>query len=151
MDVEKAKIKIDAQPEIINSDNTNQEMFSSNHKMSTESSVMPQDENLVNYSNSQQQYIKDVTHTFESSLIRLDKEKSIIEDFENKFSNKKYSSVWELSPPFMDPNLKTLWESKVQGFFFSAGTELLFNRQNKGIQPMINPATQFGINIQYSS
>lgn len=151
LDVEKAKIKIDAQPEIINSDNTNQEMFSSNHKMSTESSVMPQDENLVNYSNSQQQYIKDVTHTFESSLIRLDKEKSIIEDFENKFSNKKYSSVWKLSTSLMDKNLKILWEGKFKGFLLSAGTELLFNRQNKGIQPMINPATQFGINIQYSS
>lgn len=149
--IEKTKVKTGSQLELSDSNETDQEISPSNNKTSTESSIMLQDKNLMNYSSTQQQYIMDLTHTFESSLIQLDKERSIIEDFENKFNNKKYSSVWKLSTSLMDKNLKILWEGKFKGFLLSAGTELLFNIQDKRIQPIINPATQFGIKIQYST
>ena len=51
----------------------------------------------------------------------------------------------------MDKNLKILWEGKFKGFLLSAGTELLFSKQEKGIRTIIDPATQFGIEVQYSS
>lgn len=149
--IENAKVKTGSQLKIIDSDETEKEIFPPNNRIPTESSIMLQDKNVVNYSSDQKQYIKDLTHTFESSLVQLNKERSIIEDFENKFNTKKYSSVWKLSTSLMDKNLKILWEGKFKGFLLSAGTELLFNRQDKGVQPMINPATQFGIKIQYSS
>ena len=102
---------------------------------------MLQDNKLEDYTNNQQRYIKILTKTFESSLIQLDEEKSVIKDFENKFNYKKFSGVWKLSTQLMDRNLRILWEGKLKGFLLSARTELLLSKQDKGIRTIIIPET----------
>lgn len=128
-----------------------QEMLTLND-ISTETNITVQEPILKNPTTHQEKYLKDLTKTFQTSLQQIDKERSIIEDFENKFNNKDFSSVWKFSTSLMDKNLKILWEGKFKGFLLSAGTELLFKRtDDKRIQPIINPSTQFGLKIQYSS
>lgn len=127
-----------------------QELLSLND-ISTETNITIQDESLKNFNDNQQKYLNDLTKTFESSLQQIDKERSIIEGFETKFNNKQFSSVWKFSTSFMSKNLKILWEGRFKGFLFSAGTELLFKADEKGIQPIINPSSKFGVKVQYSS
>lgn len=127
-----------------------QELLSLND-ISTETNITVQDESIKEFTDHQQKYLYDLTKTFESSLQQIDKERSIIEDFENKFNNKQFSSVWKFSTSLMNKNLKILWEGKFKGFLLSAGTELLFKKDDNGIQPIINPSSKFGVKIQYSS
>ncbi|CCF60433.1 hypothetical protein KAFR_0K00780 [Kazachstania africana CBS 2517] len=113
-------------------------------------SLSPHEERLLN----------DLTDTFSESLQKMDKEKSIIERFKNKFRNENFTQVWKFATSLRDRNLKILWEGKFREFLISAGTELVFSRDvliSKGFDDSNNaqnnnskiPA-KFGIKIQYS-
>lgn len=140
--MKKDKEKSNHQSRMIVFQEASHEVYSlNNSNIRTESRIMLQDNKLEDYTNNQQRYIKILTKTFESSLIQLDEEKSVMKDFENKFNNKKFGSVWKLSTQLMDKNLRILWEGRLKGFLLSARTELLLSKQDKGIRTIIIPET----------
>lgn len=115
----------------------------------------------------QQKLLDDLTYTFSSSLQQIDKEKSIIENFENKFGTENFTNVWKVATSLRDQNVRILWEGKFKGFLISAGTEIFLTRDylnslvqvlddrksssTTGIaQPQkYNSAVSLGLTIQY--
>ncbi|GMM55829.1 Mdm10 protein [Maudiozyma humilis] len=117
----------------------------------------------------QQRLLDDVTHTFSSSLEKIDKEKAIIDEFETSFNTEPFSNVWKLATSLRDKNLRILWEGKFKGFLLSAGTEVFLTREymNSVLQSINQDESakvaaqetsagsstpiNFGLTIQYSS
>lgn len=106
----------------------------------------------------EQQLLDDLTTAFSTSLKKIDKEKSVIERFENAFNHSNFTSVWKVSTSLRDKKLKILWEGKFKGFLISTGTELcktdtIAESDNLSLQKNkipIYPA-KFGIQLQYST
>ncbi|GAV55427.1 hypothetical protein ZYGR_0AV00580 [Zygosaccharomyces rouxii] len=106
----------------------------------------------------ERQLLEDLTVAFSSSLKKIDKEKSMIEQFENRINQSNFTSVWKLSTSSKDKNLRLLWEGKFKGFLLSAGTEFCKTNPRNEINelpPTENNFTfypnKFGIQLQYSS
>ncbi|KAL3231408.1 Mitochondrial distribution and morphology protein 10 [Nakaseomyces bracarensis] len=112
-----------------------------------------------------EQLLNDLTHTFSTSLRKIDKEKSRIERFETSMRDSHFTNVFKMATSLRDKNLKLLWEGEYRNFLISAGTELLFPRNpsfmadTKQSQPAgsnmlsalsIQPL-KFGIQFQFSS
>lgn len=116
--------------------------------------------NQAQNSNSQQekQLLEDLTVAFSSSLRKIDKERSVIEQFRNKINDSNFTSVWKLSTSLRDKNLRLLWEGKFKGFLLSAGADFcktdmkgeLTESQNSENKPAIYPK-RFGIQLEYST
>ena len=106
----------------------------------------------------ERQLLEDLTVAFSSSLKKIDKEKSMIEQFENRINQSNFTSVWKLSTSSKDKNLRLLWEGKFKGFLLSAGTEFCKTNPRNEINEV--PSTEnkltfypnkFGIQLQYST
>lgn len=116
--------------------------------------------------------LNDLTHTFSTSLQKIDKEKSRIERFETIMRESHFTSVFKMATSLRDKNLKLLWEGEYRNFLVSAGTELLFPKNPTYLADNIATTTpsppppptgtdllsafsiqplRFGIQFQYSS
>lgn len=101
-----------------------------------------------------QQLLNNLTTAFSSSLKKIDREKSMIEEFENNLSSANFTSVWKISTSLRDANLKVLWEGKFKGFLISAGTEvskptpLLDSISSEKLPAYVS---KFGVQLQYST
>ena len=112
----------------------------------------------------QQRLLSDFSHTFSSSLQKIDRERLAVENFESKLNNENFTSVWKLATSLRDKTLRLLWEGKFRGFLLSAGAELsLGNRdsasdsvEGRHTTPIRessgpNVRSKFGITIQYAA
>lgn len=106
----------------------------------------------------ERQLLEDLTIAFSSSLKKIDKERSMIEQFENKINQSNFTSVWKCSTSLKDKNLRLLWEGKFKGFLLSAGAEFCNSNTRTKINetpPIENTLTiypnKFGIQLQYAT
>lgn len=99
----------------------------------------------------EQQLLQDLTTAFSTSLKKIDREKSEIENFQNDYNYANFTSVWKLSTSLRDKSLKVLWEGKFKGFLVSAGGEFLQSSPllNDSSKSPLFPA-KFGVQLQYS-
>ncbi|SCU90513.1 LANO_0D09032g1_1 [Lachancea nothofagi CBS 11611] len=104
-----------------------------------------------------QKLLDDLNVTFASSLHKINKERSIIQKFENSLIDANFTSVWRLSTSLRDKNLKVLWEGKYKGFLISAGTELTNGPLDLPSNLVEEPKSasffrpsKFGVQLQYS-
>ena len=117
-----------------------------------------------NSNHKQEKVLNELTTTFSSSLQQIDKERSIIENFQHKLYDNNFDSVWKFSTSLRDKNLCILWNGKFKGFLVSAGTELLrINLDNRYADTdslKTDPSSQnffnfypskLGVQIQYST
>lgn len=108
---------------------------------------------------SSQRLLKDLNLTFQSSLQKINKERNVIENFNERYSEANFTQVFKVSTSLRDMNLRLLWEGKIRGFLISAGAELTqppeistngldsLEHQNWSL---ISPS-KFGIQLQYSA
>ncbi|XDT18670.1 Mitochondrial distribution and morphology protein 10 [Nakaseomyces glabratus] len=108
--------------------------------------------------------IKDLNHAFSTSLQKIDKEKTRIENFGNIIRNSHFTSVFKASTSLRERNLKFLWEGEYKNFLLSAGTELrvlkaeeseLRRTSGQSSNSLLNEFSlqplKFGVQIQFSS
>lgn len=102
----------------------------------------------------EQQLLQDLTTAFSTSLKKIGREKSAIENFQNDFTNANFTSVWKISTSLRDENLKVLWEGRFKGFLISAGSEFLksslLSSSASSQKTPVYPA-KFGVQLQYST
>ncbi|CCE65418.1 hypothetical protein TPHA_0L00620 [Tetrapisispora phaffii CBS 4417] len=107
----------------------------------------------------QKKVLNDLNATFTSSLQKIDKERSLIENFQNNMYDKNFTSVWKFSTSLREKNLRILWNGKYKDFILVAGTELLQQENkdettsdfNKNGFPYKFVTARLGFQIQYSS
>ncbi|BAP70346.1 hypothetical protein KMAR_20334 [Kluyveromyces marxianus] len=110
-------------------------------------------------SHSSQKLLQDLNLTFQSSLQKIDKEREVIESFNDRYNEADFTQVFKASTSLRDRSLRFLWEGKIKGFLISAGVELTqppeiaingldsLEHQN---WTLISPS-KFGIQLQYSA
>lgn len=101
-----------------------------------------------------QQLLNDLTTAFSSSLRKIDREKTMIEEFQNNLHHANFTSVWKLSTSLRDANLKVLWEGKFKGFLISTGAEVSKASpllQSSSSEKLPSYLSKFGVQLQYST
>lgn len=101
-----------------------------------------------------QQLLNDLTTAFSSSLKKIDREKTMIEEFENNLHHANFTSVWKISTSVRDRNLKVLWEGKFKGFLISAGTAIYKSSpisNSTSSEKLPAYLSKFGVQLQYST
>ncbi|SCU96608.1 LAMI_0F07118g1_1 [Lachancea mirantina] len=93
----------------------------------------------------------------ESTVTKVARPQSKIENFARNLYHTDFTNVWKLSTSLRDKNLRVLWEGKYKGFLLSIGTEftsapisissnVMDAREARAI---IRPS-KFGLQLQYS-
>lgn len=112
-----------------------------------------------NSSHSSQKLLKGLNLTFQSSLQKINKERNVIENFNQRYNEANFTQVFKVSTSLRDMNLRLLWEGRIKGFLVSAGAELTQPPElsTNGLDSLehqnwsfISPS-KFGIQLQYSA
>lgn len=112
-----------------------------------------------NSSQSSQKLLKDLNLTFQSSLQKINKERNIIENFNNSYKQADFTQVFKISTSLRDMNMRILWEGRIKGFLISAGVELTqppeisingLDSLEHQSWSLVRPS-KFGVQLQYST